>query len=124
MSVSKRGRNIIRASTVSIIIAAGVLILTAPGAPSRPTGQAAPREPLELTYIANSGALVAFGDLKVLIDALFDKPNPEYRAPEPGARPFIDIGSVVKAPSIIGGFSSDFSASPFPECFTALRPFS
>lgn len=37
--------------------------------------------PLSLTYIANCGALVSSGDSKVLIDALFDKPNPEYRAP-------------------------------------------
>ena len=42
-----------------------------------------PRKPLELTYVANSGVLVGSGGVKVLIDALFDKPNPEYRAPAP-----------------------------------------
>jgi L-ascorbate metabolism protein UlaG (beta-lactamase superfamily) len=31
------------------------------------------------------GVLVGAGDTKVLIDALFDKPNPEYRAPAPEA---------------------------------------
>jgi L-ascorbate metabolism protein UlaG (beta-lactamase superfamily) len=41
-------------------------------------------EPLLLTYVANSGVSVACGDLTVLIDALFDKPNPDYRAPAPG----------------------------------------
>jgi L-ascorbate metabolism protein UlaG (beta-lactamase superfamily) len=41
------------------------------------------REPLQLTYIANEGVLVSSGDKKVLIDALFDKPNTEYRAPSP-----------------------------------------
>jgi hypothetical protein len=30
------------------------------------------------------GVLVGSNDTKVLIDALFDKPNPDYRAPEPG----------------------------------------
>lgn len=37
--------------------------------------------PLVLTYVASSGVLVGSGETKVLIDALFDKPNPEYRAP-------------------------------------------
>jgi L-ascorbate metabolism protein UlaG (beta-lactamase superfamily) len=45
-----------------------------------PSGRQAP---LQLTFIANSGVLVSSGDQKVLIDALFDKPNPEYRAPSP-----------------------------------------
>jgi L-ascorbate metabolism protein UlaG (beta-lactamase superfamily) len=44
----------------------------------------APRqEPLALLYVANEGVLVSSGESKVLIDALFDKPNPEYRAPSP-----------------------------------------
>jgi len=50
------------------------------------TGSAVDRaseEPLGLTYVANSGVLVTSGDFKVLVDALFDKPNPEYRAPVP-----------------------------------------
>ncbi len=37
--------------------------------------------PLSLSPIANAGVLVACGGQKVLIDALFDKPNPVYRAP-------------------------------------------
>jgi len=41
------------------------------------------KEPLELTYIANMGVLISSGNQKVLIDALFDKPNEEYRAPSP-----------------------------------------
>jgi len=41
------------------------------------------REPLRLIYIANEGVLVSSGDKKVLIDALFNKPNAEYRAPSP-----------------------------------------
>jgi len=36
---------------------------------------------LNLTYIANEGVLVASSDKKVLIDALFDNPNPAYPAP-------------------------------------------
>jgi L-ascorbate metabolism protein UlaG (beta-lactamase superfamily) len=45
------------------------------------TGQIARPERLVLTYVANAGVLVASGDFKVLIDALFEKPDPEYRAP-------------------------------------------
>jgi ankyrin repeat protein len=41
------------------------------------------RRLFELTYIANSGVMVAAGEDKVLIDALFDKPNLHYRAPSP-----------------------------------------
>ena len=43
----------------------------------------AQKQPLALTYVANSGVLVVSGETKVLIDGLFDKPNPEYRAPAP-----------------------------------------
>jgi L-ascorbate metabolism protein UlaG (beta-lactamase superfamily) len=46
-------------------------------------GRRGRQAPLQLTFIANSGVLVSSGDQKVLIDALFDKPNPEYRAPSP-----------------------------------------
>jgi L-ascorbate metabolism protein UlaG (beta-lactamase superfamily) len=55
-----------------------------PTAPSL-SGQVADPEPLLLTYVANMGVLVGSGNTKVLIDALFDKPNPEYRAPAPEA---------------------------------------
>ncbi len=46
-----------------------------------PSSQAPPKDSLVLIYVANSGALIGSGDTKVLVDALFDKPNPEYRAP-------------------------------------------
>ena len=38
-------------------------------------------ESLYLTFIANEGVLVASSDKKVMIDALFDNPNPAYPAP-------------------------------------------
>ena len=53
----------------------------------------AKERPLELTYVANMGVLVGSGDTKVLVDALFDKPNPEYRAPEPEALDLIMKGA-------------------------------
>ena len=46
-----------------------------------PSGGA--QSPLTLTYVANMGVLVSAGDTKVLIDALFERPNPDYRAPAP-----------------------------------------
>ncbi|MGA2533330.1 MAG: MBL fold metallo-hydrolase [Candidatus Aminicenantales bacterium] len=53
------------------------------GADPRHAGQTVRREPLVLDYVANEGILVSSGDAKVLIDALFDKPNQAYRAPSP-----------------------------------------
>jgi L-ascorbate metabolism protein UlaG (beta-lactamase superfamily) len=47
------------------------------------SGQIKSREPLELNYVANMGVLVSSGDFKVLMDGLFSKPNPVYRAPSP-----------------------------------------
>ena len=41
------------------------------------------QEPLQLTYIANEGVLISVGEKKVLIDALFNKPNADYRPPSP-----------------------------------------
>jgi L-ascorbate metabolism protein UlaG (beta-lactamase superfamily) len=61
------------------------------------------REPLTLTRIANSGVMLASGESKVLIDALFDMPPSDYRAPAPevlekimkGAPPFDGVDLVL-----------------------------
>ncbi len=58
-------------------------------------GQVTRQEPLILTYVANEGVLISCGDAKILIDALFDKPNPEYRPPSAEALDKIMTG---KAP--------------------------
>ena len=58
-----------------------------------------PNRSLQLTYIANEGVMVATGSHRILIDALFDAPNPVYAAPPPelleemigGEAPFEDI---------------------------------
>ena len=63
------------------------------------TSVAQPDRALTLTYIANEGVLVATGSHRILIDALFDAPNPEYPAPAPdvlqrlvgGEAPFHDV---------------------------------
>jgi len=71
--------------TLSVILI--LLLALAPAAftmGSRAAGTSSGAEaPLSLTYVANMGVLVESGGTKVLIDALFDKPNPAYRAPEP-----------------------------------------
>jgi L-ascorbate metabolism protein UlaG (beta-lactamase superfamily) len=67
--------------SLGLVIVACVSGQAAPGTDPNHPGQTARREPLALTYIANEGVLVSSGDAKVLIDALFDKPNKEYRAP-------------------------------------------
>jgi L-ascorbate metabolism protein UlaG (beta-lactamase superfamily) len=64
-------------------LAAGAARQPVRGMNSQKTDIPGRREPLRLTFIANEGVLVSSGDKKVLIDALFDKPNPEYRAPSP-----------------------------------------
>lgn len=58
---------------------------------------------LVLASIANEGVLLSAGERKVLIDALFDRPNPEYRAPAPdvlakmmsGTPPFAGVDLVL-----------------------------
>jgi len=70
-------------------IMGGLAVLAVIGAlsPGRASATAAPsstegaKGPLMLTYVANMGVLVSSGEAKILIDALFDKPNPEYRGP-------------------------------------------
>src|SRR5512136_2900700 len=83
----------------ALFLALTLILRAAPAAPPAPDGRAvigpsfasgrglngqALQAPLVLEYIANAGVLVSSGDLKVLIDAVFDKPNPEYRAPAAG----------------------------------------
>ena len=81
-----------QSSKLSICFIYGLtLMLAAANSSGRPaqglgpwnTEQDGRREPLQLTYIANEGVMVSSGNQKVLIDALFDKPNAEYRAPSP-----------------------------------------
>jgi len=67
-------------TALTVVVLAGApapVRQVAPGPPAAPIARPA----LALTYIANSGVLLAAGTEKVLIDALFDKPNPVYRAP-------------------------------------------
>jgi L-ascorbate metabolism protein UlaG (beta-lactamase superfamily) len=42
---------------------------------------AVPPAPLVLAYLANEGVLISSGTHKVLIDAIFNRPHPDYRAP-------------------------------------------
>ena len=65
---------------LAVTLACSPVRAATPGPPGR-TGETA--GPFTLTYVANMGVLVSSGDTKVLVDALFDKPNPDYRAPTP-----------------------------------------
>ncbi len=60
-----------------------VLVAVGVGAELTPRTGAASRQqsPLTVTYVANMGIMAESGEVKVLADALFDRPNPEYRAP-------------------------------------------
>ena len=81
-----------------------------PGAPR----SAAPSAPLVLTYLANEGVLLSVGDKKVLIDALFDKPNPEYRAPAPEV-----VDSLVKGTPPFDGVDLLLVTHDHPDHFDA-----
>ena len=103
MKPEQRARTFVRALIIPALIGTwGLGSGSAPLDAARPA-KTPPRKPLELTYVANSGVLVGSGDVKVLIDALFDKPNPEYRAPAPevldkimkGAPPFDGVDVVL-----------------------------
>ncbi len=63
--------------------ALGAILLAGEASGQTQAAIAGKKAPLTLTYVANMGVLVEAGGTKVLIDALFDKPNPAYRAPEP-----------------------------------------
>jgi L-ascorbate metabolism protein UlaG (beta-lactamase superfamily) len=101
MSPNQKKRGILAGLTVlAVIVAFGPGRASAPAPPSAAEG---PKAPLELAYVANMGVLVTSGETKVLIDALFDKPNPDYRAPAPealdrimkGAAPFDGVDLVL-----------------------------
>ncbi len=76
-------RRIVSAAAIGAVVWVGVACSTAGGGGGASDGAAVAsgKAPLVLTYVASSGVLVGSGETKVLIDALFDKPNPEYRAP-------------------------------------------
>ncbi|MDH4273189.1 MAG: MBL fold metallo-hydrolase [Candidatus Aminicenantes bacterium] len=83
MKPTPRLQNMVRGAMVLVIIGTcGLWQGLTPIAASLP-GKAPQKEPLVLRYVANSGVLVGSGETKLLVDALFDKPNPEYRAPTP-----------------------------------------
>jgi L-ascorbate metabolism protein UlaG (beta-lactamase superfamily) len=74
--------------------------------------------PIEVTYIANEGILIATHDKKVLIDALFDNPNPNYAAPskdmlegmQSGRAPFDNVDLVLVTHNHPDHFSPSFAA--------------
>ncbi len=69
----------------ALLAAAALMPEASPAKPGEWGLAARPRGPLTLTYIANEGVLISSGRHKILIDALFDKPHPDYRAPSPEA---------------------------------------
>jgi L-ascorbate metabolism protein UlaG (beta-lactamase superfamily) len=83
MDRSKKTKKGIRRLIGLIIIGACSAGQLSAGVSPSATGSLTREKPLALTYVANSGVLVGSTGTKVLIDALFDKPNPEYRAPGP-----------------------------------------
>ena len=75
------GQFLVVAAMLTIRVTRPISAARADGPPQ--TAPPTARPALVLTYVANSGVLLAAGDRKILIDALFDRPNPAYRAPSP-----------------------------------------
>jgi len=96
------------------LIAACVSGQVALGADTGPSNRVPRHEPLVVTFIANEGVLVSSGDAKVLIDALFDKPNPEYRAPSPE-----DIDQIMKGKAPYDGVDLILVTHNHPDHFDA-----
>lgn len=96
--------------TRSILILA---LLSVAGAPAK-----ASEKPIQVTYIANEGVLLVTGNNKVLIDALFDKPNPNYRPPSgemiermlSGKAPFDNVDLVLVTHNHPDHFDPSFAA--------------
>jgi L-ascorbate metabolism protein UlaG (beta-lactamase superfamily) len=74
----------------------------------------ADREPLELTRVANSGVMLASGETKVLIDALFDKPPADYRGPDPAV-----LDKIMKGEAPFDGVDLALVTHNHPDHFTA-----
>ncbi|UCE41422.1 MAG: MBL fold metallo-hydrolase [Candidatus Aminicenantes bacterium] len=74
--------------------------------------------PIEVTYLGNEGILITAGSNKVLIDALFDNPNPNYRSPSEdmlermlsGTAPFDNVDLVLVTHNHPDHFSPGFAA--------------
>jgi L-ascorbate metabolism protein UlaG (beta-lactamase superfamily) len=103
MGILNRTIKAIRGILTLAIVGAWSFGYALPEAPSIPEEAMRNEGPLTLSYVANAGVLVSSGESKVLIDALFDNPNPEYRAPSPdvlekimeGAAPYDGIDLVL-----------------------------
>lgn len=103
MMTTKSMRKAVRGAFILAIFGAWSSGHALPGMPANLELSKKGEAPLVLTYIANAGVLLSSGESKALIDALFDNPNPEYRAPAPdvlekimkGAAPFDGIDLVL-----------------------------
>ena len=73
---------------------------------------------IEVTFLANEGVLISTHEKKVLIDALFDNPNPDYAAPPKdmlermvaGRAPFDDVELVLVTHNHPDHFSASLAA--------------
>ncbi len=84
---------------------------TEAGTPEKPRNV---REPLELTRVANSGVMLASGETKILIDALFDKPPADYRGPDPAV-----LDKIVKGEAPFDGVDLALVTHNHPDHFAA-----
>jgi len=108
MAASMITKGAIRFLITIMIIGSCLSGQEAPGANPGSTSPGIGKEPLVLTYVANSGVLAASGNFKVLVDALFDKPNPEYRPPAPEV-----LEKIIKGPALRSTWLWSISGFPW-----------
>lgn len=97
-------------SFITAIITACILSISVAGDTSE--------RAIEITYIANEGVLIDTHQKKVLIDALFDNPNPNYNVPskdmlegmQSGKAPFDNVDLVLVTHNHPDHFSPSFAA--------------
>jgi L-ascorbate metabolism protein UlaG (beta-lactamase superfamily) len=97
-----------------MLVLVGVFGQTLQGTNSQKAEPSSRQEPLQLRFIANEGVLVSSGEKKVLIDALFDKPNKEYRAPSPEV-----LGKIMKGEAPYDGVALLLVTHNHPDHFDA-----
>jgi L-ascorbate metabolism protein UlaG (beta-lactamase superfamily) len=105
----------VRSATIIVYI---LLMMTAGNTWERAIDPNIGGSSIEVTFLANEGVLITTHEKKVLIDALFDDPNPEYASPPEvmlenmvaGRAPFDDINLVLVTHNHPDHFSAGIAA--------------
>ncbi|MCJ7681963.1 MAG: MBL fold metallo-hydrolase [Candidatus Aminicenantes bacterium] len=104
----------LKTAGIAVLLLSAVVTVGRPASGSRTLENSE----IELTFLANAGVLLKTENKTILIDALFDKPNPEYEAPSAqtleimrkGESPFQNIDLVLVTHNHPDHFSATIAA--------------